>query len=61
VLALGPNQLGGGGGGVKAWVLRRGASLEARDRLVADATLTSQIDGDTGDHTIAVVHRQPDI
>jgi len=30
VLALGPNQLGGGGGGVKAWVLHRGASLEAR-------------------------------
>jgi len=30
VLALGPNQLGSGGGGVKAWVLRRGASLEAR-------------------------------
>src|SRR5262249_20715892 len=29
VLALGPNQLGSGGGGVKPWVLHSGASLEA--------------------------------
>jgi hypothetical protein len=41
VLALGPNQVGSSGGGVKTWVLRRGASLEARKH-------TPRIDEDSG-------------